>query len=206
MMTTGYEAPPALQQISAPRRSGWVTTAAVVLLAIGTLSALFGLICLIIGLAFGPALTEMVMLEPGASGDVDPTAMSGMLTGVMVAFGIVSLAWAAGHVAAGVGVLGGHAWARITGMVLAIIGLLIVLLALLAVIASFGYAATMLQDPAMRDLYGGAASDEVIGAAIVTNILFMTPFILGYLIVLIVLIRNGSFFDRRPALAAVPAA
>lgn len=202
-MTTGYEtqpaqpAQPAWQAPAAPRRSGWVTTAAVVLLAVGALSGLFGLIFLIIGLAFGSAFTEMMELQPGMPSDVNVGAMSGFLTGFMVAFAIIGLVWAAAHIAAGVGVLGGRGWARITGMVVSVIGLAFSILGLVGVVLSVGYAGTMMDDPAFRDLYGAGASEEMMGAALVTNLLFIVPFIVGYLIVLIALIRNGAFFDRR---------
>jgi hypothetical protein len=185
----------------APRRSGWVTTAAVVLLVVGALSALLGLVFLIIGLAFGPGFAEMMETAPGAPTDVDFAAASGILTGVMVGVGIVSIVWAATHIAAGVGILGGRGWARITGIVLSVIGLLFSLLGLVGTVLSLDATSQLMLDPEFQELYG-PASEGMVGASMVTSVLFTLPFVIGYLITLIALIRNGPFFDRRSAVRA----
>lgn len=211
-MTTGYEtqpAQPAWQAPAAPRRSGWLTTSAVVLLAVGALSALFGLIFLIIGLAFGSAFTEMMAVQPDVPSDVNAGAFSGIFTGFMVGFAIISLIWAAAHIAAGVGILGGRGWARITGMVLSVIGLAFGILGVVGLIASVGITSAMLDDPAMQEFYAeygtGAMTEDMMGVALLTNMLFILPFVIGYLIILVALIRNGAFFDRR-AFNAAPSA
>lgn len=205
-MTTGYAAPAAVGPIAAPRRSGWVTTAAVVLLASGALSALVGLIFLILGVAAGPAWTELVSGPPGLE-ERDLEAMSGFMTGFMVGLAIVTLAWAAAHVAAGVGILAGRGWARVTGMVVSVLGFLLSLLALVGTLASLGAAsAMMIEDPTFQEQMGGYSAQELMGATIITSVVFIGPFVVGYLIALIALIRNGPFFDRPAALMAPPAA
>lgn len=204
-MTTGYETPPPLQPIAGPRRSAWLTTAAVVLLAAGTLVALFGLIFLILGVASGSAWTELMSGQPGMPEDVDLEAMSGFMTGFMVALAIISLAWAAAHIAAGVGILAGRGWARVTGVVVSVIGLLISLLALVGTLASLGAASAMMGDPAFRAETGGYSPEELMGATIITGVVFVGPFIVGYLVALVALIRNGAFFDGPATVTAPPA-
>lgn len=204
---TGYETQPTWQAIAPPppRRSGWVTTAAVLLLAMGALSALFGLIFLIMGLAFGSAWTDLMSGQPGMPADVDLDALSGMMTGFLVAFAIIGLVWAAAHVATGVGVLGGRGWARITGLVLSLIGLAFSLLGLVGTFASIGAASAMMDDPDFRAQYGGYSPEELMAATILTGLLFFVPLVVSYVIILVALIRNGAFFDR-PATATPPPA
>lgn len=180
----------------APRRSGWVTTAAVILLVVGALSALFGLIFLIVGVAFGPGFVEMLEAQPDASSDVDFGAVSGVFTAVMVGVGIVAVIWAVAHIAAGVGILAGRGWARITGIVLSVIGVLFSLLGLVGTVASLDATSRLMLDPEFQELYG-RTSEGMVGASMVTSVLFTLPFVIGYLIALIALIRNGPFFDRR---------
>lgn len=202
-MTTGYETQPAPQPIAPPRRSAWVTTAAVVLLASGALSALFGLIFLILGLAFGSAWTELMTGQSGLPEGADVEAMSGFLTGFLVVIAIVTLAWAVAHVAAGVGILAGRGWARITGMVVSVLGFLFSLLGLVGTLASMSAASAMVDDPEFRAETGGYSPEELMAATIITSVVFILPFVVGYLIALIALIRNGAFFER-PARVAAP--
>jgi len=202
-MTTGYVMPPAPEPIAVPRRSGWVTTAAVVLFVVGTLSALVGLIFLILGLAGGSAFTDLMAGQPGMPEDVDIDAMSGVMTAAMVVIGVIILAWAAAHVAAGVGILAGKGWARVTGMVVSILGFLVTLLALVGTLASMGAASSVMNDPEFIEEAGGAYSaGELMTATIITTVVFIGPFVVGYLIAAIALARNGAFFDRRERAAA----
>jgi hypothetical protein len=203
-MATGFETHPALQPIAPPRRSGWVTTAAVVLLAAGTLSALFGLIFLILGLAGGSAFTDLMAGQPGMPEDVDLEAVSSVMIGVMVVMGVITLAWAAAHVAAGVGILGGHGWARVTGMVVSVLGLLLFLLALVGALTSMSAASAIANDPELRAQAGGYSAEELMAATVITSVIFILPFVVGYLIALIALIRNGAFFDRSARVTAPP--
>lgn len=205
-MTTGYEtqpnpawpaptpAPPApAAQLGRP---GWVTTAAVLLLVVGALSAFGGMLMLILGLAFGSEWTELMALESGTPDTVAPEAVAGMMTGVLVVIAVLALAWAAGHVAAGVGILGGRGWARITGMVLSVIGLVFSLLLIGLTVASFGMTASLMEDPEFRELYGPGYAEDLMGTSIITSFLFLLPWLIGYIVVLVVLIRTGAFFNR----------
>lgn len=205
-MTTGSEALPAIGPIAAPHRSGWITTAAVVLLAAGTLSALFGLIFLILGVAAGSAWTELMSGQPGVEEGVDLEAMSGFLTGFMVGLAIITLAWATAHIAAGVGILAGRGWARVTGMVVSVLGFLLSLLGLVGTLASLGAATAMMGDPTFQEQAGGYSAEELMGATAITSVVFIGPFVVGYLIALIALIRHGAFFDPPAPLPAPLAA
>ncbi len=197
-MTTGYETQPAPPAWEAPvpaepppRRPGWVTTSAVILLIVGTLSALIGVLMLVLGVAIGPAWTDMMRGQPGME-DIDPAMVSGIMTGSLVVVAVIALFWAAGTVAAGVGILGGRGWARITGIVLSIIGLLVTALLLLSVVGSMGMTPELLEDPSMR---GVTAGDLAMGSAV--SVAFVGAFVIGYAIVLVTLIRSGAFFARR---------
>ncbi|HEV3484936.1 MAG TPA: hypothetical protein VG106_05990 [Vicinamibacterales bacterium] len=194
----GQYAPPAP---SAPRRSGWITTSAVILLAIGAITGLFSLVFVLLGVVLGSAMSDLMTLSVESGIDAPDQAavetMSGFMTGFFIAFAIIGLVWAVAHVAAGVGILGGRGWARITGMVLAIIGILFSALGLLGIIASVGMTEAMLDDPAFRDLYGPGLTPESMSGALIVNVLFIAPFLIGYVITLVALIRNGAFFDRR---------
>lgn len=214
-MTVGYEPQPAWEspQGSSPppslpreRRSGWVTTSAIVLLVIGALSALFSLLALLMGALFGSMWTDLMSTVPveGSGfegGSLDPgtaEAMGGFMTGFMIGIAIIGVIWSAAHIAAGVGILGARGWARITGIVLAVIGILFSALGLVGVVASIGMSSAMVNDPAFRDIYGSEFTAETMGSALLLNVLMILPFAIGYVIVLVALIRNGRFFERQP--------
>jgi hypothetical protein len=127
---------------------------------------------------------------------VSPEAATGMMTAFFIIIAVISLAWAAGHVAAGVGVLAGRGWARITGIVLSVMGLLYSLLLVALTLGSFGMTAEIMQDPELRDLYGPGYTPDMMGTSILLSMLFILPWLIGYVVVLVVLIRNGAFFNR----------
>lgn len=193
--TTRYSHPPPPAAAPSARRSRWVTAAGVMLLTAAGLSGLLGLIMVLLGVALGPALVDMMPPDPGMPA-AEMDAMSGIFTGVMVGLGIIALIWAATHVAAGVGILGGRGWARITGIVLSLIGLLFASLALLTGLLSSGTTESMMQDPMFRDLYAGMSPEQAALESLLFTVSFTVPFIIGYLIVLVTLIRSGAFFDR----------
>ncbi|MCA1588283.1 MAG: hypothetical protein LC744_06445 [Chloroflexi bacterium] len=180
-----------------------MTTAAVVMLLVGTLSALIGVVLLVMALAFGPAWMDLMAGQPGME-TVSPEAVTGMMTGFFLVMAVLSLAWAAAHVAAGVGVLAGRGWARITGIVLSVIGLLFSLLVVALTLGSLAMSAEMMQDPQFRDLYGPGYTPDMMGASILMSMLFILPWLIGYVVVLVVLIRNGAFFNRPTAVVSQP--
>lgn len=170
------------------------------MLVVATISALIGVVLLIMGLAFGPAWTEFMAGQPGME-TVNPEAVAGMMSAFFVVIAVISLAWAAGHVAGGVGVLAGRGWARITGIVLSVMGLLFSLLLVALTLQSFVVTEEMMQDPQFRDLYGPGYD---VGASLLLSMLFILPWLIGYVVVLVVLIRNGAFFNRPPAVVSEP--
>jgi len=204
-MTTGHDTqpvqpawpPPPAEPVAEPppQRPGWVTTSAVILLIVGALSALVGALMLVLGVAIGPAWTDMMSGQPGIEG-IDPAMMTGIMTGSLVALAVIALLWATGTVAAGVGILGGRGWARVLGIVLSIIGLLVTGVLLASVLGSFGMTPEMIDDPSMREV---TADDLRTGSAI--SAAFVGAFVIGYAIVLVTLIRSGAYFSRRSRVA-----
>lgn len=197
-------APAPMPAAVAPRRSAWVTTTAVILLAIGALTGLFSLIMVLVGVVLGSAMGDLMSMSvqsgiagPGSPDEATIEAASGMMTGFLVAFAVIGIIWAAAHVAAGIGILGGRGWARITGMVLSIIGLVFSVLGLVAMVASIGMTSAMLEDPTLRDMYGSELTPEMMTSGLVVNVLLIAPFAIGYVIALVTLIRSGAYFDRR---------
>lgn len=172
---------------------------------IGALTALLSLIALLMGALFGSMWTDLMSTVPveGSQfegGTLSPgtaEAMGGFMTGFLVGLAIIGVLWSGAHIAAGVGILGGRGWARITGLVLAIIGVLFSALGLVGIVASIGMSSAMVNDPAFRDVYGSNFTAESMGSALMVNLLMILPFAIGYVIVLVALIRNGRFFERR---------
>lgn len=203
-MTTEHDSTAAWQTTAPPpmapppRRSGWVTAAAVVLITTGAIAALMGLMGLLAAFAFGSSWGDLMRGQPGVPPDVDIDAMVGVFAAVAIGFSVISLIWAAAHFAAGAGILGGREWGRITGIVLAILGGLLSLLFLALMLASFGAASEFATDPAFREELGAGYSAEMMGASFVMTVLMTVPFLIGYVVVLVVLIRNGAYFGRRP--------
>lgn len=102
-------------------RPGMVTGAAIVLIVIGVLTALFSLLIIAGGL-FVSGL--------GSSATNQAGAVFGAAGGVLAFVGILVLAWGVLEVVTGINVLSAKGWARVTGIVLAAIGGLFSLLGL----------------------------------------------------------------------------
>lgn len=116
---------------------GSVTASAVILLVMGTLIALFGAL-----IAFGAS-----MFDTFADSDVfadDPTfpgvdtALMDSLGGAILAFAIILLLFAGAHFVAGIWIFKRRSWARITGLVLSLLALLILVIGIVSTVASFG--------------------------------------------------------------------
>lgn len=177
------------------RRPGWVTASAVLLLIVAAISGLIGLGLVLLALVAGPSFAEFI---GGVMPEIGADAVGGLITATMAVFGVVALVWAGGHTAAGIGILGGRGWARITGMVLAVIGLLLTALMLGGTLATIGETEAMMRDPFYADLYAGMTPEQVVTESIVGAVAFNGPFIAGYLVVLVTLIRSGRFFREPP--------
>ena len=92
---------------------------------------------------------------------------------------------AAAHLAAGIGVLGRRSWARITGLVLAVLGLAANLIGLISVLVGAGATRQQL-------LRNGVVLDPIPG--IVFGAVIFVSFGAAYFFVLITLARRGRDF------------
>jgi hypothetical protein len=130
----GYAQPPAgdWRRMAGPL-PGSVVAAAVILLVMGTIVTLFGLLVFLsvglIGslpaeLANDPAFNDPIFNDPAFEGQTFEEMMDMAQAGILVMGGIV-LVFAVLHFVAGIGVLKRRNWARIIGLVMA--GLAIVL-------------------------------------------------------------------------------
>lgn len=145
----GYAPPPA--PVPARARPGSVTAAGVILVVLGVLVGLFGALSLLAGALF-PTVADSPEFR-GQFGTVSE-ALGGLLLGV----GIVLLAYGVLQVVTGIFILPGRGWARISGLVVAVLGVLIGLVGVLpgegstagasvvfvALVAAYGYAAWVL--------------------------------------------------------------
>lgn len=92
-----------------------VTAAAIVMFVLGGLITLFGLLMLLLGGLLGGAASGMDFRAPGFG------TFFGAAAGVLIVFAIILLAIGILDIVAGAGVMGGRSWARVTGIVLAVI-------------------------------------------------------------------------------------
>lgn len=119
-----YGAPPAYDAPPPPmERPGHLTAAAIILIVLGVLVSLLAVIFILGGLLVG------------AAGDIPEFAeqfgpVSDAIGGFIVGLGVVILAYGVLKIVTGIYVLAGKSWARITGMILAILGGLFSLLGL----------------------------------------------------------------------------
>jgi hypothetical protein len=95
-------------------RPGHVTAAGVIHIVAGVLTLLFGLIFVVFGAVLAPAIGEFA---PEAE------ALAGAVTGILLVVAVLVLAIGALFLVTGIKVLGGRPWARIVGIVLAVLGL-----------------------------------------------------------------------------------
>jgi hypothetical protein len=128
-----------------------VTAAAVILIVLGVLVGLFGALSLLAGALF-PTVADSPEFRD-QFGNV-----SDALGGLLLTFGIVLLAYGGLQVITGIFVLPGRGWARISGLVVAVLGILISLVGVLpgegssagvslvfvALVAAYAYAAWVL--------------------------------------------------------------
>jgi hypothetical protein len=170
-----------------PSLPGMLIAAAVILFVAGGLSALIGLLVLASGALIGQ------IPNTGGLSDEDFRATMSMGSAFAVAFGFAGVVAATAHIAAGVGILRRAGWARIIGMVLAV--LLILVTAFLLIITLVGVSqpvspATMTGSGLTQEQYrqfarlGGAIGVGLFGVSLA-----------AYLFVLVALIRRGDAFN-----------
>ena len=169
--------------------SGAVVGAGVILLVIATLLAIFAIFAVFIGLIMG----EM----PNFSGDTGLTpeeteAFMNFGRTFVIVFGAVAVAFAVAHLVSGLGVLRRRGWARIVGLVLSVLGVLVWLL----ILASVAIAATQ-PIPAGYLENSGLTLEEyrsVERVGTIFGIVFAAIGLSAYTFVLVVLARRGSEF------------
>lgn len=172
---------------AAPSLPGMLVTAAVILLVAGGLSVLVGLLFLASG-----ALVGQMPNTTGLSDEQFRATMS-MGSAFTLAFGIAGLVASAAHIGAGVGILRRAGWARIIGMVLAVLLILVLAFLLIVTLVALSQpvsAATLAQSGMTEEQYrrvvglGGSIGIGLFGVSLV-----------AYLFVLVALIRRGSAFN-----------
>lgn len=120
-----WSAPESTSGAVAVARPGRVTAAAIVLIVLGALFLLFGLGALAVGVA-GEAMA------PGIG------EMAGFLAGAAIVFAIILLALGVLQILSGAMSLGGRSWARFTGMIVALLMLLLLVLGLAGTLTTPG--------------------------------------------------------------------
>jgi hypothetical protein len=186
--TTPWQPPPVEPAPAGapPSLPGMLVTAAVILFVAGALSALVGLLVL--------ASSALIGQMPNTTGlsDAQFRASMSMGTAFTVVFGIAGLVAAAAHIAAGVGILRRAGWARIVGMVLAVLLILAMAFFLIVTIVALSQpvsSATLAQSGMTEEQYrqvlrlGGSIGVGLFGVSLA-----------AYLFVLVALIRRGSAF------------
>lgn len=160
--SASYATPaPATTAVVPAGRPGMVTAGSVTLIVLGTLTILFGVLMLLGGALFAGAGVGDAAAPPGFEG------MMGAFAGMLIFIAILVLVFGALEAWAGINALGGRSWARITGIVLSVIGAAL--------------------------FVGGLFSSGAEGGSPVLNIIFLA----AYAFVIFALATGGSWFSAR---------
>jgi hypothetical protein len=176
-----YQAAPAVVRSTTP---GVVIASGVILLALAVLALLWTALFFVYG-ALITSISSAVQSNPDQFGSIQFGPMAEAMRPVLYAIAFVVFCLAVTHLAAGIGVLGRRGWARITGLVLAVLGLAANLIGLISVLVSAGTTRQQL-------LRNGVVVDPVPGLVLGAAI-FIT-FGAAYFFVLITLARRGRDF------------
>jgi len=189
-----FEQTPAWNPIPQPSAgqggaSGAVVGAGVVLLVIATLLGIFAILAIFVGAIMGqmPDFSAETGLTPE-----EAEAMMAFGRTFVLAFGGVALAFAVAHLLSGIGVLRRRGWARILGLVLSVLGVLLWLL----VLASTVIAATQAIPAGYLDNSGLTLEEyrSVERVGTIFGIVFSAIGLSAYTFVLVVLARRGREF------------
>lgn len=169
------------------KRPGWATAAGIILIIGGSF----------VGLCVLPILIGGLMAPDG-----------------WLVAGSVGSIWAAGQLAAGIGILRRRSWARMLGTVLSVLGALLgilVIALLLLTIPFFGEPAFLEEverDPELIELYGagnvGAAMEQTMVLAVVFLCVMLGGAVVAYLCALYGVIRSSAYFAWRPPPGGLP--
>lgn len=163
---------------------GVLIASGVILLVLAVLALLWTVLFFVYG-ALITSITSAVQSDRAQFGSVQFGPMAEAMRPVLYALAFVIFCLALAHLGAGIGVLGRRGWARITGLVLAVLGLGANLLGLISILASAGSARQQV-------LSSGVEVDPVPG--IVFAAVIFISFGAAYFFVLITLARRGRDF------------
>jgi hypothetical protein len=170
--------------------SGALVAAAVIQLVIATLVGLFGLLFVFLGAAMG----QMHELFSQSGLSAEETRLLVNVGGILLlVFGGIALAVALAHLLSGIGVLKRWGWARILGIVMSVLGVLLWLLILVS-----NLLAASQRIPASYLSNSGLTVEEyrrLAGASSVVGVVIAAITLAAYTFVLVVLIRRGSEFS-----------
>jgi len=178
---------------------GSVTAAAVVLLIYGVLGSLATLLMLLASVLFAqlpnmmPSDSYFYRGYPGFS-EESFSAMMTMGVAFMVAFAVVGALLAAAHLAAGIGVLKRRSWARILGLVVSGLAVVVLLLWLAGAVLSMSmpFPDSFGTVPGFDEQWYRSMQATMLGFGIGFTALIAAP----YVLVIAVLIRRGDVFER----------
>lgn len=186
--TSTWNAAP-LKPHAAAGASGAVVGAGVILLVIATLFGIFGILAI-----FAGAMMSQITDLSGQGGLTEEQVNTLMTVGrtFIIAFGGLALGLGVAHLLSGIGVLRRRGWARILGLVMSVLGVLVWLLVLVssALAATQPIPAGYLQD-------SGLTVEEyrsIAGAGWIIGMAFAAIGLAAYTFVLVVLIRRGREF------------
>ena len=180
-------APPAAPIVQST--SGAVVAAGVILLVIATLVAIVAAFAIFAGVMMDQM--QGLMAQSGLTEEERRAALAVGRTFVIV-FGGVALVIALAHLVSGIGVLRRRGWARIVGLVLGVIGVLVWTLGLL------GNAVAAMQTIPVGYLADSGLTVEqyraLVGVTWIFGVAISGIALLAYLFILVVLIRRGREF------------
>ena len=196
-MTNQPDAPPAesvptwsAEPPSSPGASGVVVGAGVVLLVIAALLGLFGVLALLGGAVMG-RLSDFTGPDSGLTEDQIRILSTAGRTFVFVVAG-VALAIGLAHLVSGIGVLRRRSWARIVGLVMSVLGVLLWALILVGTLVASGQpvSAEYLADRGLtlEEYQAIARTGWIVGVSLSGIALA------AYTFVTVVLIRKGREF------------
>ncbi|PZR63886.1 MAG: hypothetical protein DLM71_03300 [Chloroflexi bacterium] len=156
----------------------------VILLVLGVLSAIWGLLFLLSqAVMSGLSPNNPAFSTPELQG-IDMRGMLGAMSAVMVVLAIIALGFAAAHIAAGIGVLRRRGWGRITGMVLAVLGILLDAVVVLSSLASLRQSSALAARSTMIDPT----------TTVVVVLVVIAVFLAAHVVIVVGLIRSGRHF------------
>lgn len=192
--TTSWDPSPSWNPVPQPAAgagaaSGAVVAAGVILLVIATLLMIFGVFAIL-----GGAMMGQIGNLTGDNGLTQEQADALMQVGrtFIFVFGGVALVIGLAHLASGIGVLRRRGWARILGLVMSVLGVLIWLLLLVssALAGNQPIPANYLQDSGLTlEQYRA-----ITGTGWIVGMAFSAVGLAAYAFVTVVLIRRGREF------------